>query len=77
MWKRNDRFFVVATHAPAPGHLHALDDLRPDLVDGSRSFFIHYAGFNGNDITHEALLLADHDGDDRGVPAGVELIAAL
>src|SRR5205085_6441866 len=32
-WKRNDRFFAVATHAHSHQHLKTLADLRPHLVD--------------------------------------------
>jgi inorganic pyrophosphatase len=46
-WKRNDRFFAVATHAHAHQHLKTLADLRPHLLDEVESFFAHYAGLNG------------------------------
>lgn len=72
MWKRNDRFFAVATHAPAHAHLHTLADLRPRLLDEIESFFIHYAGFNGK--TLEGL---DRQGADRAgqlLEAGAELL---
>src|SRR5690349_2970414 len=41
-WKRNDRFFAVATHAHSHQHLKDLADLRPHLVDEVESFFTHY-----------------------------------
>jgi inorganic pyrophosphatase len=49
-WKRNDRFFAVATHAHAHQHLHGLADLRAHLVDEVESFFVHYAGLNGKTL---------------------------
>lgn len=49
-WQRNDRFFAVATHAHDHGHLKALDDLRPHMLDEIESFFTHYAGLNGKRV---------------------------
>jgi inorganic pyrophosphatase len=49
-WKRNDRFFAVATHAHDHGHLQSLDDLRPHMLDEIESFFSHYAGLNGKQL---------------------------
>jgi inorganic pyrophosphatase len=49
-WKRNDRFFAVATHAPAHQHLHTLADLGPQRLEEVESFFVHYAGFNGKTL---------------------------
>jgi inorganic pyrophosphatase len=46
-WRRNDRFFAVATHAPAHRHLHTLADLGPQRLEEVEAFFVHYAGFNG------------------------------
>jgi len=46
-WKRNDRFFAVATHAHTHQALKTLDDLRPHLLDEIESFFAHYASLNG------------------------------
>jgi inorganic pyrophosphatase len=46
-WRRNDRVFAVATHAPAHQHLHTLADLGPQRLEEVESFFVHYAGFNG------------------------------
>lgn len=59
-WKRNDRFIAVARHAPAHGHLRALDDLRPRLLDEIESFFIHFAAFNG-----KTLEVLDRRGPER------------
>ena len=49
-WKRNDRFFAVATHAHAHQSLKKLDDLRPHMLDEIESFFTHYAGLNGKQL---------------------------
>ena len=49
-WKRNDRFFAVATHAHDHGNLKTLDDLRPHMVEEIESFFAHYAGLNGKQL---------------------------
>jgi len=49
-WKRNDRFFAVATHAHANEHLEDLGDLRPHLLDEIESFFVHYARLNGKQL---------------------------
>lgn len=49
-WKRNDRFFAVATHAHAHQHLKTLADLRPHLLDEVESFFVHYAELNGKQL---------------------------
>src|SRR5512142_834826 len=49
-WRRNDRFFAVATHAHDHGHLKTLDDLRPHMLDEIESFFTHYAGLNGKQL---------------------------
>ena len=49
-WKRNDRFFAVATHAHDHQHLENLADLRPHMLDEIESFFIHYAGLNGKQL---------------------------
>ncbi|WP_428668987.1 inorganic diphosphatase [Reyranella sp.] len=59
-WKRNDRFLAVARHAPAHGHVQALADLRPRLLEEIESFFIHYAGFNG-----KTLEVLDRRGPER------------
>ncbi len=49
-WKRNDRFFAVATHAHTHETLKSLDDLRPHLLEEIESFFTHYAGLNGKEL---------------------------
>jgi inorganic pyrophosphatase len=49
-WKRNDRFFAVATHAHDHGHLKTLADLRPHMLQEIESFFGHYAGLNGKQL---------------------------
>jgi inorganic pyrophosphatase len=49
-WKRNDRFFAVATHAHTHEALKHLDDLRPHLLTEIESFFTHYAGLNGKKL---------------------------
>jgi inorganic pyrophosphatase len=49
-WKRNDRFFAVATHAHTHQALKTLADLRPHLLDEIESFFAHYASLNGKRI---------------------------
>lgn len=49
-WKRNDRFFAVATHTHDHGHLKTLADLRPQQLDEIESFFTHYAGLNGEQL---------------------------
>lgn len=49
-WKRNDRFFAVATHAHAHQHLQSLADLRPHLLDEVEAFFVHYASLNGKTL---------------------------
>jgi inorganic pyrophosphatase len=49
-WKRNDRFFAVATHAHDHQHLRTLSDLRAHLLDEVEAFFTHYAGLNGKTL---------------------------
>jgi inorganic pyrophosphatase len=49
-WRRNDRFFAVATHAHDHQRLKHLDDLRPHLLAEIESFFTHYAGLNGKKL---------------------------
>src|SRR5207248_4461876 len=49
-WKRNDRFFAVATHAHAHQSLKTLADLRPHMIDEIESFFAHYAGLHGKQL---------------------------
>jgi inorganic pyrophosphatase len=49
-WRRNDRFFAVATHAHTHQKLKHLDDLRPHLLPEIESFFTHYAGLEGKKL---------------------------
>jgi inorganic pyrophosphatase len=49
-WKRNDRFFAVATQAHAHQRLKHIDDLRPQLLPEIESFFTHYAGLYGKEL---------------------------
>jgi inorganic pyrophosphatase len=49
-WKRNDRFFGVATHAHSHQRLKHIDELRPRLLPEIEAFFIHYAGLNGKEL---------------------------
>lgn len=49
-WKRNDRFFGVATHAHSHQRLTHIDELRPHLLPEIESFFTHYAGFTGKEL---------------------------
>jgi len=49
-WKRNDRFFAVATPAHEHQRLKHLDDLRPHLLPEIEWFFTHYAGLNGKEL---------------------------
>ena len=49
-WKRNDRFFAVATHAHSHQRLKHIDELRPRLLPEIEAFFIHYAGLNGKEL---------------------------
>jgi len=59
-WKRNDRFFAVATEAPAYRHLQTLADLRPRLLEEIEAFFEHYVGFKG-----DTLEVLDRQGPER------------
>ncbi|MBI2740347.1 MAG: inorganic diphosphatase [Rhodospirillales bacterium] len=49
-WKRNDRFFAVATLAHDHQQVKHLDDLRPHLLPEIESFFTHYAGLDGKEL---------------------------
>jgi len=49
-WRRNDRFFAVATHAHTHQSLKTLADLRPHMLDEIESFFTHYASLNGKQL---------------------------
>ncbi len=49
-WKRNDRFFAVATQAHDHQQLQHLDDLPPHLVPEIEAFLIHYTGLSGKEL---------------------------
>ena len=49
-WKRNDRFFAVATHAHDHGGLKTWTTLRPHMLDEIEAFFAHYASLNGKPL---------------------------
>jgi inorganic pyrophosphatase len=70
-WKRNDRFFAVATHAHDHQHLKTLGDLRPHLLDEVESFFTHYAGLNGKQL--EVLARKGPGRAERLLKAGAKL----
>lgn len=59
-WKRNDRFFAVATEAPSYRHIETFADLRPGLLDQIEAFFKHYVGFKG-----DTLEILDRQGPAR------------
>ncbi|MBB2964510.1 inorganic diphosphatase [Methylobacterium sp. R2-1] len=42
-WERNDRLVGVAVKARTHAHIHALDDLRPGMLDEVEAFFAHYS----------------------------------
>lgn len=46
-WRRNDRYFAVATHAHSQRAVKRLADLPAQLVPEVEGFFVHYAGLNG------------------------------
>jgi inorganic pyrophosphatase len=69
-WKRNDRFFAVATHAHSHQHLHDLSDLGSQL-DEIESFFTHYAGLNGKQL--EVLARKGPRRAERLLKAGIKL----
>ena len=70
-WKRNDRFFAVATHAHAHQHLKTLADLRPHMLDEIESFFVHYARLNGKQL--EVLARKGPRRADKLLKAGARL----
>lgn len=49
-WRRNDRFFAVATHAHSLLAVRRLADLPSHLVPEVEAFFIHYAGLEGKEL---------------------------
>ena len=46
-WRRNDRFFAVATEAHGYEAVATLSDLRHGLLDEIEAFFTHYTGLKG------------------------------
>lgn len=49
-WVENHRLLAVATHAHTHEHVHALDDLRPHLVEEIAEFFAHYNRDGGKEF---------------------------
>lgn len=49
-WKRNDRFFAVATHARSHLAVQRMADLPSNLVPEVEAFFVHYAGLDGKQL---------------------------
>ncbi len=49
-WKRNDRYFAVATHAHNHMSVLRLTDLPPHVLPEIEAFFVHYAGLNGKKL---------------------------
>lgn len=49
-WKRNDRFFAVATHAHDLIAVHRLSDLTPHVLPEVEAFFVQYAGMNSKQL---------------------------
>jgi inorganic pyrophosphatase len=47
---RNDRLLSVATRARTHAHIHAADDLRPDLMAEVEEFFAHYNRLSGKEF---------------------------
>lgn len=47
---RNDRLLAVATRARTHSHIHALEDLRPDLLAEVEAFFAHYNRLSGKEF---------------------------
>jgi inorganic pyrophosphatase len=70
-WKRNDRFFAVATHAHAHRHLGTLADLGPHLLDEVEAFFVHHAGLSGKQL--EVLARKGPRRAERLIRAGAKL----
>jgi inorganic pyrophosphatase len=48
--ERNDRLVGVAVKARTHAHIHALDDLRPGMLDEVEAFFAHYNQLAGKDF---------------------------
>jgi inorganic pyrophosphatase len=49
-WKRNDRYFAVATQGHVYQQVERLADLQPDLLPEIEQFFVHYAGRHGKTL---------------------------
>ncbi len=49
-WERNDRLIGVAVKARTHAHIHALDDLRPGMLDEVEAFFGHYNELTGREF---------------------------
>lgn len=49
-WTRNDRLIGVAVKARAYGHVRALPDLRPGMLDEVEAFFGHYNQLTGKEF---------------------------
>lgn len=49
-WERNDRLIGVAVKARTHAHIHALDDLRPGMLDEVEAFFAHYNQLAGKEF---------------------------
>jgi inorganic pyrophosphatase len=73
-WKRNDRFFAVATQAHDHQQVKHLDDLRPHLLPEIESFFTHYAGLNGKEL--RVLQRSDPNRARKLLKAGVKAFKA-
>lgn len=49
-WERNDRLVGVAVKARTHAYVHALEDLRPGMLDEVEAFFAHYNQLAGKDF---------------------------
>lgn len=49
-WKRNDRYFAVASHGRTYQRLKRLGYLQPDVLPQIEAFFTQYAGQNGKTL---------------------------
>lgn len=49
-WERNDRLIGVASKARTHGHVQALSDLRPAMLDEVEAFFAQYNQLMGKDF---------------------------
>ncbi|AWB22578.1 MULTISPECIES: inorganic diphosphatase [Methylobacterium] len=76
-WERNDRLVGVAVKARTHAHIHALDDLRPGMLDEVEAFFGHYNQLAGKDFkvlrrgdAEAALALVRHGTEAFGRACG-------